>query len=218
MKKPLKIGVTGGIGCGKSFICELFTLRDIEVYNADFRVAKDIIRKPHIKSQVEEVFGLDSYNERGDINRDKFRKLLFPIKENLDKMNAIILPELMKDMEEWYSNQTGEYVLFECAIIYDVDIQGFFDKILVVDCPLKTRYDRLLKRGMTHTEINNVMSSQLSDDKRFAKIRSCDYIITNDDYSSSIVRTIKTLDKGLRLIYEDSLASEKTGMLPHTGT
>lgn len=130
MSIPLKIGVTGGIGSGKSYICNLFKQNhDISVFDTDTEVKYDIVKRHCIKKQIINAFGQDSYISDGNINREKFIDILFKNSHNLEIMNSIISPELILTINNWVDKQTGSYVLIEGAVIYESGIDWIFDNI-----------------------------------------------------------------------------------------
>ena len=174
----LKIGVTGGIGSGKSYVCKTFQNHfGIKVYDTDRRTQDDIILREHIKNQIINEFGTDSYINN-TLNKDKFRELLFDDKSALNKMNDIIKPELNKDIEEWANKQNELYVIIECAIIFENNFETLFNKIITITTPLELRIKRLLDRGMDYDKILKIMNVQLSDEEKTTK---SDYIIVNNN-------------------------------------
>ena len=189
--KTIKVGVTGGIGSGKSYVCKIFQDQfGIKVYDADRRTQDDIILRENVRNQIINNFGIDSYIDN-KLNKEKFKKLLFSDKSALDKMNKIIKPELTKDINNWVNLQSDPYVIVECAIIFENNFEDIFDKIVVVTSPIGLRIERLIKRGLSYDNISKIINVQLSDDE---KIEKSDFVIVNDD---SLLDQIKKLDKTL---------------------
>lgn len=189
-----KVGITGGIGSGKSFVCNLFKkLYGIEIYNADSVVKDDIIKRALIKRQIMAEFGEDSYLPDGGINRPKFKKLLFNNATLLKKMNGIIRVDLVESMNSWAESKTGPYVLIECAVIFENGLETIFDKVMTVVCPMETRIERLLKRGVAQVDIDNIIKAQIGDDERVCR---SNYWIRNDEMLS---QRMKTIDRLLRM-------------------
>jgi dephospho-CoA kinase len=191
MNKPFLVGLTGGIGSGKSYVSNLFkTLCGVEVYTADDVVKYDIIKRPNIKEAVTKEFGEESYLSDGNVNRYKFKDLLFTDVCALHRMNAIIIPELIDDVNKWSLDKKGNYVLVECATIFENDLElMLFDYVVGVVSPMKIRIERLLKRGLTIENIFKVMKVQMDDDK----IREySQYVIENDSDNSKLEQQIKS--------------------------
>ncbi len=176
MLTPIKVGITGGIGCGKTYVCSLFKKLGIEVYNTDEQVKTDIIRRESVKRQVIAEFGDDSYFVDGSINRPKFRKLLFNDPSKKQIMDRIIEKELFPSIKEWTESKSGPYVLVECAVLFENGVDKFVDGSIVVTCPMEIRIERLLKRGVSQKDIDNIMRAQWSEEK---KIEKADFIINN---------------------------------------
>lgn len=202
MPTPIKVGITGGIGCGKTYVCELFKKKGIEVYNTDDQVKSDIIRRDAVKRQVIAEFGGDSYLADGSINRDKFRKLLFNDLSKKSIMDKIVGRELIPAIDEWMKSRTGDYVLLECAVLFENGVDKFVDCSIVVTCPRELRIERLLKRGVAQKDIDNIMSAQWSEEQ---KIEKADFVINNG--LNLVENEVVALDKILR-IYAEIMANK----------
>lgn len=189
--KSLKVAITGGIGSGKSYVCKIF--RDqyhIPVYDSD-RMAQELLLKEDIKIQIINDFGIDSYIDN-KFNKEKFKNLLFDNQEALDKINEILKPELIKDINNWCNDQTYPYVIIECAIVFENNLQNIFDKIITVSAPLELRIERLLKRGVDYDKITKIMNIQLSDEE---KMKQSDIVILNDETLSKQIDNINEIFK-----------------------
>ena len=201
MNKPIRAGVTGGIGSGKSYVCELFhILHDIEIYNTDRKVQDDIMHRPHIHQQVIDNYGEDSY-VNGNLNKEKFRKLLFYNEDARKTMDQIISVELRNDIDLWCKTQSTPYVIIECAILFEHNMESLFDKIITVFCPMEIRLQRLggRRKGLnpekeaafsdTHKKIIDI---QMPDEE---KIKRSDYVIKSED--DSVISEINELHQKL---------------------
>lgn len=171
------IGLTGGIGTGKSTILNLFKKLGINTYNAD-ESAKQIINSDTetIKS-VKNVFGDDIY-ENGVLNTNKTSRIVFNNPEKLALLNSIIHPKVRVDFNKFCEkNKNDHYVVKEAALIFDTNSEDKYDKIILVTAPLEERIKRVMKRDKTTREkVLKRIESQLDHEKLTHK---CDFIIDN---------------------------------------
>jgi dephospho-CoA kinase len=174
----LKVGITGGIGSGKSTVCKVFSLLDIPVYHADARAAVLSDTRAGIRDRLIELFGPGIY-DGSKLRRDKLAGIIFNNKEALGKVNGIVHPVVRSDFLEWASEQRDvKYILFEAAILIESGTNEIMDKIIAVIAPEKTRISRVLgSRGYTQQIIGNIIKNQLPDKE---KIKHAHYIINND--------------------------------------
>lgn len=190
-------GITGGIGSGKSTVAELFDfIYDIKTYNCDKTVKEKIVYTHDVMREITKIFGEDSYTkDSGKYNIEKFKKLLFIDKNAISKMDDIILPALMKDIEEWSLKFINEkYVLIECATAFESDIYKNFDKNILVTSSLNLRIERLLKKGLTFEDIQNRIRNQYGD---YFKTLLCDYEIVNNDNEDNLITQIDYVHREL---------------------
>ena len=210
MRRIVKIGITGGIGSGKTYACSVFNKhRSVPIFNTDNVVKSDIIRRDTVKRQVIAEFGKDSYLSDGSINQEKFKSLLFNDLEKKRTMDKIVGVELIPAINEWTERQNAPYVLVECAIIYENGVDKFLDGVIVVTCPKELRVKRLLQRGVSQTDIDNVMRAQWSDEQ---KIKLAEFVLINDE---TLQYRVEQLDDLLR-IYAKELAKRKAEMLQYS--
>jgi dephospho-CoA kinase len=177
-RKVLKIGITGGIGSGKSIICKVFKALQVPVYNADQRAKILVETSPEIRSQIRKAFGENSY-VGSKYNRTYIAGKVFNNRILLDKLNTIIHPAVMKDFHEWTKQYNVPYLIEEAAILYESGANRALDHIIVVDAPEILRVSRIRKReGFSDDEIHERMQNQLPADK----LRSlADWVIDNND-------------------------------------
>jgi len=191
--KPKRIGITGGIGSGKSYVSNLFSkMYNIPLYNTD-NIAKDImINNKTVKQEIIETFGDDLYNGE-QINKPLLRKLLFENNDNLKKMNSIIVPLIMDDFNNWCDTQQSEFVLFESAIIFETKIENNFYFIICVVADKDIRIDRVSKRdNISNDIVNSYIKNQLDDD---IKIGKSDFVIKNNSTNNDITTIISDILK-----------------------
>jgi dephospho-CoA kinase len=193
----LKIGLTGNIGSGKSIVSEMFKVIGIPIYSADEK-AKHFLNSEEVKIAIASKFGNELLSESNEIDKDRFAKLIFNNKENLDYANSLIHPLVMADFEKWckeFSEQN--YVLMESAIIFESHLEKLFDKIVVVYCPKELRLKRVMGRDKVDEErVLARIKNQLSDNE---KNKLADFIIQNDDTILVIPQVIE-IDKKIKNI------------------
>ncbi len=174
----LKVGITGGIGSGKSTVCRVFRQLDIPVYHADDRAAVLTDTRTDIRDKLIELFGTGIY-DGSKVRRGKLAGIIFNNKQALDKVNSIVHPAVRTDFLEWASAQRDvKYILFEAAILIESGTHEIMDRIIVVIAPEKTRISRVLgSKGYTEQITGNIIKNQLPDKE---KIKHAHYIINND--------------------------------------
>lgn len=177
---PLKIGVTGGIGSGKSLVCKIFSLLEIPVYNADARAKWLTNNSPVIKEHIIEKFGKEAYNQQG-LDRDYIVNIVFNDPERLQELNSIIHPEVGKDYDHWVNeNNTAPYLINEAALMFESGSYKKLDKVINVSAPESLRIQRVLRRDpfRSEKEIKAIIAKQLHESERQER---ADYNIFNDE-------------------------------------
>ena len=170
------VGLTGGIGSGKSTVAKLFLQLGIPVYNSD-DVAKELMNNSNsLQSKIIELLGNDAILD-GQINRSFIAEKVFGNKKMLENLNAIVHPEVKKHFSKWLKNQNSKYVIKESALIFENNMQNQFDFIIVVLSETTERINRIIERdGRSLNQIKAIIEKQTSDDVRCAH---ADYIIHN---------------------------------------
>ena len=173
-----KIGLTGGIGSGKTTVAKLFKELGVPVYNSDLRAKKLMKNSREIRTAVIDLLGKDSYVlER--LNKKYIADKVFSNKELLQKLNAIVHPAVRNDFLKWVKSKKTPYVIQEAAILFENSSYSNFDKIILVKAPKKVRLERILERDNgSKEEILARMENQWDDSE---KIPLSDYIIENID-------------------------------------
>lgn len=186
------IGITGGIGSGKSTVAKIFVSMGYPVYNSDVR-AKDILNvNPKVISKISNLFGKNIYND-GEIDRKKLASIVFGDKEKLAKLNAIVHPAVGEDFETWRANQTTSFVLKESAILFETGIYKKLDSIILVTSPIKTRIERIqIRDNSTQKEIESRIQNQWLDEK---KIPLSNFIIDNSGEILIIPQVLQIIEK-----------------------
>ena len=183
-----KVGITGGIGSGKTSVCLIFETLGVPVYYADAQAKKLMNNDPEMKFAIADYFGKDIFHE-GEINRRKLAEIIFNNKTALQIINSLVHPAVVRDFERWHAQQTSYYTLHEAAIIFESAIEHCFDKIILVTAPDDTRIERVCARDNIKPEdVRERMKNQLPEKK---KIELADYIIYNDNQNSIIPQVLK---------------------------
>ncbi len=178
-KSPLRVGITGGIGSGKTTVCRIFEQLGIPVYFADQRAKLLMTESKRLVKKVKALFGEEAYLLDGSLDRKRIAGLVFQDSSLLEKLNAIVHPAVLKDGEKWHNRQSNApYTLKESAILFEIGSQKFYDKTILVFAPKELRLQRTMQRdGLTKEAVEARMSKQMDDE---AKLQMADYVIVND--------------------------------------
>lgn len=173
------VGLTGGIGSGKTTIAKMFNELGVSIYIADIEAKKLMHTSQEIKEELIAAFGEETYID-GELNRSYLSNIVFNQPEELKNINEIVHPRVGQHFKDWYAARSEEkYIIKEVAILFENDSYKHCDKIITVVAPLETRFERLLQRDQTTREaIQSRMNNQWSDAK---KIALSDYVIHNED-------------------------------------
>ncbi len=187
------IGLTGGIGSGKTTVANHFIAAGIPVYIADDEASK-IMQSPEILREIEKIFG-SSIFENGVLNRQKLAEIVFSNSDKLKQLNGIIHPAVKKHFGNWILNhKNSPFVIYETAILFESGSYKDCDKIITVTAPLETRIERVIQRDKTSREnVLKRINMQWTDDQRFGK---SDFVIENiypEITKSEVARILKIL-------------------------
>ncbi|MEL6729615.1 MAG: dephospho-CoA kinase [Bacteroidota bacterium] len=176
------VGITGGIGSGKSLVGHIFTSLGYRLYEADARAKSLMIENQRIIDGVKNLFGEASYGKDGSLNRAFIGKIVFSDQEKLQQLNAIVHPETGRDYLEWVAATPDDYdkpfVLKEAAILYESGAYKSTDAVLSVYAPQSVRIQRVIDRDQTHAAaVKARMDKQWSE---WEKYRRADFTIIND--------------------------------------
>lgn len=176
------IGLTGGIGSGKTTIAKMFEALDIPVYYTDIEAKKLMSTSVLIKSKLISLFGNMAFVDN-KLNRAFIAGVVFKHKEKLQKLNKIVHPEVDKNFKEWVNKQNSPYVIQENAIIFESNNQDNFDEIITVTAPEQDKIKRVMKRDkVSEIMVRDRMVNQLKD---IYKMERSKYIIYNTDLKNS---------------------------------
>jgi len=172
------IGLTGGIGSGKSTVAEFFKELNVPIYVSDIEAKKIMHKNPSIVASVKKLFGEEAYLE-GQLNRKYIAGIVFQDKSKLSALNAIVHPAVHNDFQEFCLHQKAEYVVYESALLFENKSESQFDAVILVVAPLELKIERIQKRdGATREEIEARIQNQLSDEIKMTKT---DIILHNID-------------------------------------
>jgi dephospho-CoA kinase len=184
----LKIGITGGIGSGKTTVCKLFELLDIRVYYADVRAKELMNFDPKLKSAIAQHFGSDIYRN-GQLDRRRLSNIIFHDASLLRKINEWVHPAVAQDFATWCDQQTGPYILEEAAILFENGAAARFDKVILVTAPESLRIKRVCLRDAVETEAVQARINNQWPEKK--KMKLADFVIHNDGKSMLLPQIMK---------------------------
>ena len=172
----MRIAVCGGIGSGKSTICDLFAERGAAIYDSDSRAKALMSESAKLREALIAEFGEECY-EGGALNRPYLAEKVFGSAEQLAKLNSIVHPAVIADFEAWAEAQEGAYCIVESAILFESGLASVVDKVVAVLAPLPLRIERAMQRdGATKEQIEARIKSQMGDDEL---MRRADFAIVN---------------------------------------
>jgi dephospho-CoA kinase len=202
-KTMLRIGITGGIGSGKSTVAHVFEVMGIPVYYADVEAKKMMNEDEELKQQIIQEFGNESY-VNGVLNRQHLATIVFADKEKLAVLNALVHPATIRHGIKWMERQKAPYALKEAALIFESGTQEHLDYVIGVSAPLPLRIQRAMQRDkVTREEVLRRMQNQIDEE---IKMRLCDFVIKNDEQELVIVQ-VMALDKRLRELAKERALS-----------
>ena len=183
----LKVGLTGGLGSGKSTVARIFEVLGIPVYYADTEAKRIMNSDPVLKARIIEHFGEEAY--LGDqLNRTYISSIVFYNKEKLSLLNSFVHPATIRDSKEWISKQTTPYAIKEAALIFESGSQESLDYVIGVSSPAHLRIQRAMQRdNMTREQVQQRMSKQIEE---VIKMHLCDFIIYNDEVKPVIPQVL----------------------------
>ena len=192
----LKIGLTGGIGSGKSLVARIFEVLGIPVYYAD-TAAKEIMNNDEVlKAEIIEHFGAESYTS-GLLNRKYIASKVFGNKEQLALLNSFVHPATIRDAKRWMQQQQTPYSIKEAALIFESGSQQHLDYVIEVYAPKSLRILRTMQRdNISRDEVLKRMSNQINEE---IKMRLCDFVIYNDEQKPLLPQVLALHEKLLTI-------------------
>ncbi len=190
------IGLTGGIGSGKSAVLSVFSSLGVPCYQSDSSAKKLMQQDPELINQIKALFGDDLY-EGEKLNRGKLAEVVFADKSKLESLNAIVHPRVKEDFQLFLSQQNADYVIKEVAILFETGGAEDYDVTILVTAPEDLRIERVMKREKSKVEhIKSRMRNQWSDEK---KIPMADYVINNIDWDKTLKKVEEIHQKLVRI-------------------
>lgn len=179
----LRIGITGGIGSGKSVVCRLFQVLGVPVYDSDARAKWVMAHNLVLRDELIAAFGPATFEEAGQLNRTHLAQVAFSDPAQLARLNALVHPHVGLDFENWATEQQQaghRYLLKEAALLYESGAYKKLDRIITVFAPLSVRQARVVRRDPHRTpdDILAIIGKQMSEEE---KMERADYVLRNDD-------------------------------------
>ena len=190
------VGLTGGIGSGKSAVLSVFSSLGVPCYQSDSSAKKLMQQDPELINQIKALFRDDLY-EGEKLNRGKLAEVVFADKSKLESLNAIVHPRVKEDFQLFLSQQNADYVIKEAAILFETEGAEECDVTILVTAPEDLRIERVMKREKSKVEhIKSRMRHQWSDEK---KIPMADYVINNIDWDKTLKKVEEIHQKLVRI-------------------
>jgi dephospho-CoA kinase len=188
----ISVGITGGIGTGKSTICRILGIMGYPVFYSDTAAKEILSSNTDVRNQIIELFGSKTYIGNNP-NKEYLAQMVFNDAKKLEQLNQIIHPAVRNQFKEWTQNQNSNFVFNEAAILFESGSYKNFSKTILVTSPTELRIERLLKRDQSTVEkIKSRMQNQWSDEQ---KIPLADFVIVNDEKTLILPQVLAILKK-----------------------
>ena len=197
--KNLRIGITGGIGSGKSIICRIFQTLGIPIYDADSRAKWIVNHHPDLRKELVAEFGPETYDAEGKYNRAYMAKQVFNDGNRVKVLNKLIHPRVGQDFLDWIQqNAQAPYLLKEAALMFESGSYLALDKVITVFAPEEVRIQRILRRDpyRSKDQIKAIFGKQLAEEE---KIKRADFVVHNDDQQLVIPQVLALHNQFLKL-------------------
>ena len=192
----MKVGITGGIGSGKSTVCRLFAQKGIAVYDSDAAAKRLMQEDGALRRQLAGRFGEGTFRD-GVLDRAYLAGIVFADPQALANLNALVHPVVMRDFDAWAARQEGSYVILESAILFEAGLEGCVDKTVAVLAPRELRIERTCRRdGCGADQVVRRIAAQLDDDALSAR---ADYVVVNifeEDLEPAVVKLDRIFSHG----------------------
>lgn len=185
----LKIGITGGIGTGKTTVCRVFETLGIPVFNADMTAKSIMSTDDSLIASIKAEFGEESYSSDNELNRKYLANKVFNNEEALKKLNLLVHPAAIKAFEDWSKQQKSTYIIKEAAILFESGSYKDCDFVIVVTSPEDIRIKRVIERERVDEDnVRSRMDKQMPEEE---KKKLADFIIINDGKEPIIPQVLK---------------------------
>ncbi|WP_339924040.1 dephospho-CoA kinase [uncultured Cyclobacterium sp.] len=187
---PLLVGISGGIGAGKTLICKIFSLLSIPIFNADDRAKYLMVHHLPLKKLIIDNFGASAYFEDGQLNRQYLADIVFADPDKTALINSLVHPAVAEDFKSWALSQQTKYVLKEAALLFETGSYKALDYTVHVAASEKIRIERIKSRDPKRSvdQIKQIINKQLTDEE---KNKLASYIVSNDESSLVIPQVLK---------------------------
>lgn len=193
----LRIGLTGGIGSGKTTVVQIFHLLGIRVYNADEAARQLMNSDEELKASIKRNFGEQAY-KNNELDRRYIAAIVFNDSEKLKLLNSLVHPATLRDAEQWMQRQTSPYTIKEAALLFESGAEKMLDYVIGVTAPENLRIERVMKRdGVSREEVMKRLSRQMDEEKKLAL---CDFILVNDETQLLIPQVLELHQKFVSLV------------------
>ena len=197
--KPFQIGITGGIGSGKSTICKIFTCLGVPVYDADSRAKSIMTTDGILIEQIKKEFGDLAYLPDGSLDREYLSRVIFENQEKRSLLNQMVHPRVAADTERWLDqNQEASYVVREAALLIESGAYQNVDKVILVTAPEELRIKRVLARDphRLREEIRKIIATQMPEEE---KKKVADVVVYNDETQLLVPQILHLHNQFLKL-------------------
>jgi len=187
----MKIGITGGIGSGKTYICQQLKAAGFPVYDCDTEAKRLMQESPEIRAQLTQLIGPEAYTPQGELGKAAIASYLFDSQANAEKVNRIVHPVVRRDFQAWCQLQTAAHCFMESAILFESGFDTTVDRSVLVYADTPTRLQRAMQRDQaTEQQIEARMAQQISTEA--AKQRA-DYVLDNSQHANTATEIARML-------------------------
>lgn len=192
----LRVGITGGIGSGKTSVCRVFEILGVPIFYADI-VAKNITNDDYsVREQLNAVAGCDLF-AGGVFDRSLLAKIIYADTDKLKQVNAIVHPIVFNRFIKWAEQQSNSYVIAESAILFESGFDKYVDKVITITAPTTERINRVMKRDdFSREKVESIIANQFEDN---IKVEKSDFVIANGE-KDMVIPKILEIDKKLILL------------------
>ncbi len=191
----LKVGITGGIGSGKSVVCEVFSTLGIPVFKADDAARYLMEHDIALINAIKLLLGNDVY-KNGQLDKVKVSDIIFRIPAKLQELNGLVHPATIHYAQQWITQQQSPYILKEAAIFFESNSYKEMDVMIGVYAPRELRISRTMSRSnMSKDKVLEIMAKQMNEEE---KMKRCDHVIVNDDVVAIIPQVIELHERLLK--------------------
>ena len=199
----LKVGVTGGIGSGKSVVCQVFSTLGIPVFKADDAAKYLMNTDAALTAAIKTLLGASVYNNEL-LDNARVSAIIFAEPQKMQQLNALVHPATIAYGEKWIAEQKSPYIIKEAAIFFESGSNRAIDVMIGVFCPMELRIERAMQRStLSREKVESIIAKQMDEEE---KMKRCDFIITNDDTVAVLPQVLELHDKLLSRAYQGYIA------------